>query len=142
MKRAISVTMAILVFVLSNTLPAGAMGGFHGRSGFRRGSDGGAHHEFRGQPAISRRHESFEHHRFHRHVGTEVFIGSSVWWGPDWWWPPYPYYAGPPESPVVVQPQPQYYWYYCPNPPGYYPYVQQCPSPWLTVVPSTARTGQ
>jgi hypothetical protein len=70
-----------------------------------------------------------------------VFIGSGFWWGPDWWGPAYPYYA---EPPVVVPPapQPQYYWYYCPNPPGYYPYIQQCPSQWLTVVPPSSPPAQ
>ena len=27
------------------------------------------------------------------------------------------------------------YWYYCQNPQGYYPYVPQCPSGWMQVVP-------
>ncbi len=27
------------------------------------------------------------------------------------------------------------YWYYCTDPPGYYPYVTYCRSAWLTVVP-------
>lgn len=28
------------------------------------------------------------------------------------------------------------YWYYCPNPPGYYPYVQSCSTPWQPVPPA------
>lgn len=60
-----------------------------------------------------------------------------------------PSYADPP---VIVQqpatemyaqpaPQPaeQSYWYYCQNPQGYYPYVKQCPSGWMKVVPSPSR---
>jgi hypothetical protein len=27
------------------------------------------------------------------------------------------------------------YWYYCTEPPGYYPYVQQCSRPWIAVDP-------
>ncbi|MGH7333122.1 MAG: hypothetical protein ACREKS_10345 [Candidatus Rokuibacteriota bacterium] len=33
------------------------------------------------------------------------------------------------------QPQPSQYWYYCEDERGYYPYVQQCPRGWMTVVP-------
>ena len=85
------------------------------------------------------------------------------WWGPGWglglWDLTYPYYYYPyygypyydyyDQAPVVVQ-QPQEeiyvqpsqqpvetsYWYYCPNPPGYYPYVKRCPTGWMKVVPS------
>jgi hypothetical protein len=61
-----------------------------------------------------------------------------------WWWvidgawfsyptPVYPY----PEPPVVVvNPAPQVppgYYYYCPNPPGYYPTVPQCLTGWQLV---------
>lgn len=72
-------------------------------------------------------------------VDTHIVFGPRVWWGPPWWWgPAYPYYVAPPvivqqESPVYTQ-QPAY-WYYCQNPQGYYPYVQQCPGGWMTVVP-------
>ncbi len=70
-----------------------------------------------------------------------------------WWWGPYPYYGYPyyyPAPPVVVQqappvyvqqqpaPQQPSYWYYCPNPQGYYPYVKDCSAGWMTVVPPSA----
>jgi hypothetical protein len=87
-------------------------------------------------------------------VGTHVFIGPgfwgpSPWWGPGWWGPPY-YYAAPP---VVVEPPPTYvqptpvpeepqYWYYCQDPQGYYPYIQQCPKGWMKVVPPVTPPGQ
>lgn len=83
--------------------------------------------------------------------GPRVFfdIGVPLWVGPGWWGPPYYYYPAPPvivQQPPVLQPippsQPPVYWYYCPNPQGYYPYVQQCPSGWLQVVPSTAPPGR
>ena len=74
-------------------------------------------------------------------------FGIPLWAGPGWWGPPYPAYAAPP---VIVQAPPAYgqpapapappatsYWYYCPNPQGYYPYIQQCPAGWLQVVPPT-----
>jgi hypothetical protein len=44
------------------------------------------------------------------------------------------------ESMEYVQPDaPPGYWYYCQEPAGYYPYVQQCPTEWLTVLPQTQR---
>lgn len=78
------------------------------------------------------------------------FVRGGIWIGPGWgpWWGPpvYPYYYAPP--PVVIQPQPpvyeqqapqveeqQYYWYFCPDSKTYYPYVKQCPSGWMKVVP-------
>ncbi len=76
--------------------------------------------------------------------------------GSPWWYPygyayPYPYaypyaypYPYPAYAPPVVEsrpsvsiqeaPPPQY-WYYCQNPQGYYPYVNQCPGGWFQVVP-------
>jgi len=103
---------------------------------------------------------SRSHHGFHGHrpfVGTRVFIGP-IWWGsPFWWGPPYPYpyaypyYALPPvivqqAPPVYIQqepqPSPQAYWYYCPNPQGYYPYIKECPQGWMTVVPPSPPPGR
>lgn len=89
--------------------------------------------------------------------GVVIGIGPG-YWGPWWYGPgypyypypypyyPYPYYGG--TAPVIQQgqgyiqqPAPQAqqspYWYYCQNPQGYYPYVQQCPGGWMTVVPPT-----
>ncbi len=65
----------------------------------------------------------------------------------------YPYYSEPPviiqqQSPdVYIQsvpqyvpapqtPEPAYYWYYCQEPQGYYPYVNQCQQGWMKVVPT------
>ena len=81
-------------------------------------------------------------------------IGVGLWLGPGWWpgwgWPNYypsyyPYY--PAEQTIVIQ-QPEVYeqpaprieqpiyWYFCKEPQGYYPYVKQCPSGWMKVVPT------
>jgi len=76
-----------------------------------------------------------------------VYIGAPAFWGA---WPyawgasyavPYPVApvvinSAPPQ--VVVQPAPaaaESYWYYCTQPAGYYPYVQNCSQPWMKVVP-------
>ena len=75
-----------------------------------------------------------------------MFIGGPWWYPYGYAYPyaytysyAYPYPAYPPpvvESPppVYLPPRPQY-WYYCQNPQGYYPYVNQCPGGWLEVVP-------
>lgn len=82
------------------------------------------------------------------------------WWVADgawYWYPepvyPYPTYVSepvavvqpppppaypPPPAPVVAPPPqegapPPASWYYCDNPQGYYPYVQQCMSGWRQV---------
>lgn len=77
---------------------------------------------------------------WHGHVG--LFFGVPL--GAPW----YPYY---PSVVTVQSPQPVYYveqnpvssaaplpsgwWYYCPNPAGYYPYVPSCTQPWQPVEP-------
>lgn len=90
------------------------------------------------------------HHRHFRHRGA-VFIGAPLffgwpYWGPDYYYSSYPYRrvisvpaeplvyiergdaAAPPGSEVG-------YWYHCPSPEGYYPYVNECPGGWRKVDP-------
>jgi hypothetical protein len=88
---------------------------------------------------------AWEHHRF---GGPRVFVGP-LWFPPYAY--PYPYAYGYP-PPVVIEPAPdpqvyvqpqqappeESYWYYCENSKTYYPYVSQCPSGWLKVVPRTS----
>ncbi len=132
MKKVICAILAAMALVLCSALPSSAW--VRGRARPVGGSHG----------------------HFHSGVFIGVpFWGGPGWWGPGWWGPayPYPYYADPPvvvqqAPPVYVQPEPQpqsqqpYYWYYCQNPQGYYPYVQQCPGGWMTVVPPTAPPGR
>jgi hypothetical protein len=87
---------------------------------------------------------------------------SSFYWGfPILGWPyvgwPYAFYGGspyvgwpyypsgmteaPPADSEPAQPQP-YYWYYCQDPQGYYPYVKSCPGGWIEVVPKAAPPSQ
>jgi hypothetical protein len=117
----------------------GSRGGGRGGGGFQSGgSHGGGWHGGHGSWG-----------RFHGHRSARVVIGTGIWLGPYWgpyWYPPY-YPAYPPaySTPVVVEP-PTYieqeqatgYWYYCESAKAYYPYVQQCPGGWLTVVPQAA----
>ena len=52
------------------------------------------------------------------------------------------------QYPEDVQPYQQgpTYWYYCPNPQGYYPYIKNCPNGWMKVIadaePSDPETNQ
>ncbi|HMA50557.1 MAG TPA: hypothetical protein VKP60_12435 [Magnetospirillaceae bacterium] len=86
------------------------------------------------------------------HGGVYVGIGGlyDPWWPgyyPGYWGPGYyPYYADPPvtviqqapvaQAPVAPAGPPTYY--YCDNPAGYYPYVQQCGTPWRPVAATPA----
>lgn len=80
-----------------------------------------------------------------RHVVHDGHLG--------WWWVvgglwyfypapiyPYPTYIGPAYyyDYYTRYGAPSYYWYYCEDPPGYYPYVQQCNEPWEPVPPVPA----
>jgi hypothetical protein len=125
------VVVAGLFLIAAAPADARGRGGGGGGHGVRGGGHG---HGFHG-------------HRFHGHHGfrSSVVIGTGVWLGPYWgpyWYPPY----YPAYEPVVIEQQPQSYiqqpspsyWYYCEDARAYYPYVQQCPGGWLTVVPQAA----
>ncbi|HTT07176.1 MAG TPA: hypothetical protein VMH34_00055 [Gammaproteobacteria bacterium] len=95
------------------------------------------------------------HHGGGSHFG--FYIGAPWFWGWPYSYYPYPYYSPyyyspyyyPPvsqmydqEPPVYVQRNdtqaatpPANYWYYCSDPQGYYPYVQNCSVSWMQVVP-------
>ena len=104
--------------------------------------------------------------RGHGRVSLGVNLGVPV--GP-WYYPPYYYPYAYPYPPVVtlpaypnvvpVQPsapvyiekgdeaagpsaQPSSYWYYCTDPQGYYPYIKECQTGWLTVVPQAPAQPQ
>jgi len=44
--------------------------------------------------------------------------------------------SGPPAAAPRAAPQQPGYWYYCTEPAGYYPYVQECSRPWIAVQPT------
>jgi hypothetical protein len=103
-------------------------------------------------------------HGRHRHRSSVgIYFGVP---GPFHYYPRYysPRYYSPPRyyyPPAVVVPAPSYppvyieqsppaaapapsssssgaYWYYCRDSQTYYPYVQQCASPWQQVVPNSS----
>lgn len=71
--------------------------------------------------------------------------GHYGWWwfvGGDWFFYaapiyPYPLYVGPDSyyDYYDTYGAPDYYWYYCEDPQGYYPYVRHCAVPWQPVPP-------
>ena len=122
--------------------PARAAGGFQGRPGFPMHPDG----RFRGRsferfsPPERRLWEGGDW----RHTWHEGHLGW--WWvvSGDWFFYPQPIYP----YPLYVGPSyyydyynsygpPSYYWYYCEDPPGYYPYVPRCFVPWQPVPPTS-----
>ena len=132
----LAITLAPFLGALALAMPADAAP--------TRGSghhfDGGRHGDFRGG------------RDFDRHFGFG-FGFWDPWWGWGWdpvqywgypypyyYYPPYPaYYAPPPPAPApqasvqATGAPPQQFWYYCDNPQGYYPYVQNCSMSWKQV---------
>jgi hypothetical protein len=121
------------IVLLATVLFASAIPG-HTRSGG---------HSFRGG------HGFHGGHRFHGGHGWGG-VGVSIGVGPYWWPYSYPYaypyvypytYSPPiyvqPSQPLSIQPPSSPpVWYYCANPEGYYPSVQQCPGGWRRVASS------
>ena len=133
----------LVVLLVTSAVPGDARsghgGGHGGPSGGRHGGHGGGHG-----------HQGFGHGRHHfGHGGHGVLgprFGVSIWpyWDPYWTPygsppvvtpPPQVYVQPAPEAPVQPPPTPPS-WYYCDNPQGYYPYVQQCPGGWRPVAPT------
>lgn len=114
-------------------------GGNHGNHGYR-GQHGGGYHGYR---------------RHHRGPSVGFYFGSPIYSRPYYSYPYRPYYpyypptiVTVPVSPPVyiersqsepVQPLEPGYWYYCNEPEGYYPYVQECPNGWYQVDPIPAK---
>lgn len=96
--------------------------------------------------------------RHHRSWRGGVILGPvwTPWWGPypysyPYSYPyayPYAYPYGYREPSIVIErdsteyfqrddeSEDEYYWYYCKNPKGYYPYVKRCPDGWEKVLPT------
>jgi len=109
---------------------------------------GGAHRPF--YPAVRPVYPVYPGWRMaYRGPHAGVYIGAPAYWGaqPYAWGAAYalPYAVAPiivnavPPAQVIVQPvqeaPPASYWYYCAQPAGYFPYVQNCSQLWMKVVP-------
>jgi hypothetical protein len=126
----------------------GGGGGGHSSGGHSGGGRTGSSHGGGGNIGsghIGGGHVGGAHVGGYRAGGRVVIRGWSGWsWWP-WFWGGAlfaPRYAPPPveiqEQPLIeIEPDEEqpYYWYYCQNPQGYYPYVKSCPSEWIEIDP-------
>jgi hypothetical protein len=111
-------------------------GGGHGGVGGGHGGHGGGyggHYGNRGG--------------FYGYGWSGAYLGGPWFWGAYDTWPLYDGNYYPPEAATLTPTYPEQEvpadapqrgetaWYYCGNPPGYYPYVQNCPSGWQRVQP-------
>ena len=108
-RSVISALSAVLLVVAGS---AQASGGHYGHHGWGHGWGHGSH--------------------FSLHLGAPYYVPQTVIIERD---PPVyiqrqPAVAAAPAGGTVV-------WYYCPDPAGYYPYVQQCVQSWVSVDPAT-----
>lgn len=103
-------------------------GGMFGAGGFGHGFHGGAAGRFHG--------DGFGGFHVTRYGDHDRFRdrGFGGWWGDGWGLDaPYLYdddYSYPTTGSYGGAAQ---YWYYCQNPPGYYPYIQRCSVNWQPV---------
>jgi hypothetical protein len=105
----------------------------------RHGFERGRHEGWRGD--IHRFHEhDFGHWRAGHWFQGHHFGRFGWWWivGGVWYYYPAPVYPypnpfQPPLALVPPAPPDTQFWYYCPNPPGYYPYVARCGANWQRV---------
>lgn len=133
MKSAIAAVIGALVLP---TLIDAALADDHGQ--FRRHErdhrDGwrGDIHRFHERDFYRWRSGHWRHGRHDGRLGWWWIVGGVWYFYPT---PVYPY-PDPYQPPLLVAPSspatPQY-WYYCPHPAGYYPYVSECPRGWQRV---------
>jgi len=124
-RKTLGCVAAVLFFTTAFLWPDLARGGgFHG-GGFHGGFPAFHGGGFRaGFPAF---HDGrFHHHGFHRGFVVVPAFGG-WWWGGGWGWPYYYYPSG------GYYGYRAYAWYWCSDPPGYYPDVTQCNTAWQTV---------
>lgn len=101
----------------------------------------------------AQRHGGFPSRGFHGgyHVGgPRIIIGGHF--GFPYYYPylhyPYYYRYSYPEPyadtspPLNIEPEQAYYWYYCQDSQGYYPYISSCPGGWTRVVPTPPPPGE
>jgi hypothetical protein len=101
--------------------------GFHGAGGFQAHgeSHGGAHPSGGYYSGGFNEHRGFG--RYHHFRGQrDLFLGAPVYWGLDYYGDYLSDYGDYPPAALVSG-----YYYYCTNPPGYYPDLTYCPSGWL-----------
>lgn len=127
-----SLTFALITALLCGMATSDSAWAGRGHSGgHRHGHFVGQHHGFAGH----------HHKHFHRHARLGVVVAAPFFYPWNSW--PAPYYAAPQPAPVYVEQRDgglgqSGYWYYCANPSGYYPEVQECAMGWRKVIPTPA----
>ena len=153
MKKFISTVLAGLAVIGTLGALASTEAAARGQASASRSHASGA----RSHSLGARSHSSgARSHSFHRSARVGVFIGAPIIASP--WYYPDPYFGHGPYYPPVVQAQEQpmvyveqqapedvapfppqaqaqQYWYYCQDSKTYYPYVQNCATPWQSVIP-------
>jgi hypothetical protein len=157
-RRIVTVMASLLLALAAAPLTALAHGGAGGGGGGGggHGGGGGAHgtagpsSEHAGEPGrIDSRGGAAAGDHFYRRLGCCGW-GSGLFdpfWGPYLWMDydsgdAYAYAAPAAAFMAPVNPQLQpvtSYWYYCADSQTYYPYVRDCASAWLKVIPPPAR---
>jgi len=122
----------VIVLALGAGLGLVAEDAFADRS--RHNSSSARQHRHSQQP---RHHVQPRHHHRHFSPPRIVVVPS---YAPRHYYVPAPVYVAPPVivAPPVVPSTSSGYWYFCPDSRTYYPYVLDCASGWLAVVPGAA----
>ncbi len=140
MKKIIPGTLAVLMAMSVMVAPSAADERDH-----RRSAERGRHDSRRVEIHRFNDHDHGRWRAGHWHRGKHA--GRIGWWwiaGGVWYYYPAPVYPypNPYQPPLVPAPVAGQFWYYCGNPPGYYPTVPACRAGWLrvpaTVVPGVA----
>lgn len=149
---------AAMAMALGSAATLASAGPHHGGGRYVGPHHGGAHRPY--YPAVRPVYPGWRAGYWGPRSG--FYVGAPAYWGGGWpyaWGASYavpysvpytvpysvPYSVAPlvvntaPAPQVIVQPaQPvpaDSYWYYCTQPAGYFPYVQNCSQPWMKVVP-------
>ncbi len=85
-------------------------------------------------------HGNWHHGRHHGRLGW-WFVADDFWYFYDAPIYPYPGYVSYYYDDGYYGDQSDYYWYWCDDPEGYYPYVQECNGPWRPVAPTPDAYG-
>jgi hypothetical protein len=135
-KGTFAVLLLIVALLIASPINGDARGGGGGHAGGGRGGGSHAGGGHRGGGRVVTVHRGGGGFGWGWRVPLGVVGGIAVL-------APYgvPYYPPPAvvaseQSPEDVQSYQQElaYWYYCPNPEGYYPYVKSCPNGWMRVI--------
>lgn len=115
MSKSLGILIMVMALAMGSAVPASAWNGGYGYRGYG--------------------YRPYSYYGYRPPSVVVVPFGVPYWSPPVVVAPP-PVYVQPSPRVYVQSPPPQPYWYYCDNPPGYYPYVQQCPGGWRQVNPA------